>query len=213
MPDRIDALHDSVHRLAGVIAALDDRALERSAYPTEWTVADVLSHVGSGAVILQRRLDDALSGTPTPDDAAQAVWDAWNAKAPAEQAADCAVTDRALLERIESLGADDRARVRVELGPMALDLDGFVAMRLNEHALHLWDIEVASDPTATVAPTSVPWVVDNLAMWAGFTGRPAPEGGTVVVATTDPQRRITLTLGPDRVAYAARGPRRLRRRR
>ena len=89
------------------------------------------------------------------------------------------------------------------MGPMEFDLDGFVALRLNEHALHLWDVEVTFDPTATVAPTSVPWVVDNLAMFAGFTGRPAADARTVLVATTEPVRRITLTLGPDRVGVAA----------
>ena len=37
-------------------------AARSRAYPSEWTIADVLSHVGSGAVIMQRRLDDSLAG-------------------------------------------------------------------------------------------------------------------------------------------------------
>ena len=40
----------------------------------------MLSHLGSGAVIMQRRLDDVLAGRAMPDDAAAAVWDSWNAK-------------------------------------------------------------------------------------------------------------------------------------
>ena len=63
--------------------------------PTEWTVADVLSHLGSGAEILGRRLEDSLAGVDTPDDAAPAVWDVWNAKTPDAQAADALVADRA----------------------------------------------------------------------------------------------------------------------
>ena len=37
-----------------------------SAYPSEWTIADTLSHVGSGAVIFLRLVDDALAGVETP---------------------------------------------------------------------------------------------------------------------------------------------------
>ena len=64
------ALQASSDRLQRLVAPLDDAQLERRAYPTEWTVADVLSHVGSSAVILQRRLDDALLDRATPDEAA-----------------------------------------------------------------------------------------------------------------------------------------------
>lgn len=64
------ALQASTDRLQRLVAPLDDAQLERRVYPTEWTVADVLSHVGSSAVILQRRLDDALLDRATPDEAA-----------------------------------------------------------------------------------------------------------------------------------------------
>jgi hypothetical protein len=57
-------------------------------YPSEWSVADVLSHLGSGAVITHRRLEDALAGRKTPDDFALGVWDEWNAKGPLAQRAD-----------------------------------------------------------------------------------------------------------------------------
>ena len=36
-------------------AAGDGRQLDEPAYPSEWSIADVLSHIGSGAVIMQRR--------------------------------------------------------------------------------------------------------------------------------------------------------------
>ena len=49
---------------------------------------------------------------------------------------------------------------------MEFDFDGFVGLRLNEHALHLWDVEVALDPAATVAAGSVDAMVDNLGMFA-----------------------------------------------
>jgi len=204
--DALDALTGSVDRLHALVDGLDPDQLTASAYPTEWSVADVLSHLGSGAVILLRRLDDTLAGTPTPDDAAPAVWDTWNAKVPEAQAADALVADRALLDRVLGLTADERNRFEFAMGPMTFDLDGFIGLRLNEHALHLWDIEVAFDPTATVAAGSVASVVDNLQMFTRFTGTPTGTPGSVEVTTSDPQRSFVIVLGPDEVSISASDP-------
>jgi len=206
MTDTLSTLAASVDRLAALVTGLDDAQLELSAYPTEWTIADVLSHLGSGAVILHRRLEDTLTGAATPDDAAPAVWDEWNAKSTRAQADDALVADRALLDRLETVTAEERDRFRFAMGPMTMDFDGFVALRLNEHALHLWDIEVALDPEATMAADSVARVVDNLQMFAGFTGRPTDGPRVVTVGTTDPSRAVRITLGPDRVAVAEADP-------
>jgi len=65
-----------------VVGGPDATQLARSANPTGWTIADDLSRLGPGTVILEGRLDDGLAGVTTPDDAAQTVWDEWNAKAP-----------------------------------------------------------------------------------------------------------------------------------
>ncbi|MGA2836392.1 MAG: maleylpyruvate isomerase family mycothiol-dependent enzyme [Acidimicrobiales bacterium] len=203
MTDRLEALRNSVDRLHAVVDGLDPARLGDPAYPTEWTVADVLSHLGSGAVILRRRLDDTLAGVETPDDAAQAVWDVWNGKSPEAQAADALVSDRDLLDRLLGLTGAERDRFRFAMGPMTFDLDGFVGLRLNEHALHLWDIEVTFDPAATVAPEAVDCIVDNLQMFARFTGRPLDRARTIMVATTGPERTIAVVLGPDEVALSA----------
>ena len=202
MTDILDALTASVDRLHTVVGGLDASQLSGPAYPTEWSVADVLSHLGSGAVILLRRLDDTLAGRPTPDDAAQAVWDAWNAKGPEAQAGDALVADRALLDRLRGLTETERLEFEFAMGPMRFDFDGFAGLRLNEHALHLWDIEVALDPTATVAPGSVAAVVDNLQMITRFTGKPTGTPDSVRVATSDPTRSFVIVLGPDEVAIS-----------
>lgn len=71
----LTALRSSVARLHDLAAGLDEEELTGRAYPSEWSVADVLSHLGSGAVITRRRLDDTLTGSETPDDFAPVVWD------------------------------------------------------------------------------------------------------------------------------------------
>ena len=117
MSDSLTALHASVDRLAALVAPSSRRHSTTSAYPTEWTIADTLSHLGSGAVIFLRLLDDALAGRETPGDAFPAVWDEWNAKSPTDQAADAVVADRALLDRLEGLDAGDRAGSMSPSGP------------------------------------------------------------------------------------------------
>ena len=88
------------------------------------------------------------------------------------------------------------------LGPLEVDFDGFVGLRLNEHLVHTWDVEVADDPTATLLPVPVPFVLDSLAPLVRWTGR--PEGSdTIRVHTDDPRRDLTVSLGPDTVTLTS----------
>jgi hypothetical protein len=178
---------------------MSEEELTAGAYPTEWTVAQVLSHLGSGAVITQRRLEDALAGQDTPDDFAPGVWDTWNAKGPVAQRDDALAADAALLARIEAVPPDERNTFASAMGPMTLGFAQFVGMRLNEHAFHTWDIEVVADPAATI-PAPVAALVDNLQRVARFTGKPTGDTTTITVATTDPERGFTVELTPGGVA-------------
>jgi len=198
---QVAALRSSVARLREVVSRLEDADLTRRAYPTEWTIADVLSHLGSGAIITQRRLEDVLAGVATPDDFAPGVWDEWNAKTPVAQRDDALAADAALLARIEAVTSEEAGARTFAMGPMTLDFTGFVGMRLNEHALHVWDIEVVDDPAATLPRQSAEVVVDNLGLVARFTGRPTGDTTTITVATTDPRRVFTVALEPDAVTF------------
>jgi uncharacterized protein (TIGR03083 family) len=197
----VDALRSSVERLRDLAAPMSEEELTAGAYPTEWTVAQVLSHLGSGAVIMQRRLDDALAGQDTPDDFAPGVWDSWNAKGPVAQRDDALAADAALLARIEAVPPDERNTFTSAMGPMTLGFAPFVGMRLNEHAFHTWDIEVVADPAATIPVPVAALVVDNLELVARFTGKPTGDTPTTItVATTAPERGFTVELIPDGVA-------------
>ena len=182
---RLDALRRSVERLQTIAQDLTDDELVGQAYPSEWTIADVLSHLGSGAVISQRRLAHVLAGTDTPDDFAQGVWDDWNAKTPAAQRTDALAADAAFLDALEALTPDQRDRFEFSMGPIAVDFDGYVGLRLNEHALHTWDIDVAMDPTATIPTDIANQVAGNLDLIARFTAKPTGDTQTVTVVTSD----------------------------
>jgi uncharacterized protein (TIGR03083 family) len=198
-----NALRFSVASLHDLAAPLTEQQLTGGAYPTEWTVAQVLSHLGSAAVITQRRLEDALAGRETPDDFAPSVWDTWNAKSPVAQRDDALAADAALLARLEAVAPDDRDRFSSAMGPMTLDFTQFVGMRLNEHAFHTWDIEVVGDPEATLPEQVAALVIDNLELIARFTAKPTGETASIMVATTDPARGFTIDLTPETVSFKA----------
>lgn len=197
----VAALRSSVARLREVAASLGDADLTRRAYPSEWTTADVLSHLGSGAVITQRRLEDVLAGVPAPDDFAPGVWAEWNAKGPVAQRDDALAADAALLARLEAVTPEEAGSLTFTMGPMTLDFAAFVGMRLNEHALHVWDVEVVDDPSATLPRQAAEQVVDNLGLIARFTGRPTGDSATITVATTEPARVFTVALEPGSVTF------------
>ena len=102
----------------------------------------------------------------------QSVWDEWNAKSPSDQAAGVLVADQEFLASVEALTpAEQRASVQFPFGPMTLGLADALGMRLNEHALHTWDVEVALDPTAVLSEQSAAVILGSLPMIARFAGK------------------------------------------
>ncbi|HEX3332739.1 MAG TPA: maleylpyruvate isomerase family mycothiol-dependent enzyme [Acidimicrobiales bacterium] len=189
----IGPLRASVARLHGLVGGFDDGQLEGPSYDSDWTVADVLSHLGSGAVLMERRLDDARSGVESTIDP-QPVWDEWNAKTPRAKADDALTEDERLLRSIASLTESQWEELTFNFGPVTVGVEAAVALRLNEHAFHTWDIEVMSDKGATLPPDAVAVVVDNLGFIARFTAKPAGGEREVWVRTTDPERHFTVRL-------------------
>jgi uncharacterized protein (TIGR03083 family) len=203
MADPLVALQLSVSRLAALLDTLSEDQLTAPAYPAQWSVAQVLSHLGSAAVIFGDRLRAALSGTPSPDGIAEGVWDEWNAKSPVAQARDARSADADYLAALKAVDASARESVVVELGPLRMDFRGFVQIRLNEHALHSWDVAVSVDPAATVAAESVEFVIDQVQMIAAWTAKPSGEPGVIAIRTVGPDRGFTVTTSGDGVQLAA----------
>ena len=206
MSEVVKALSSSVSRLHDMVVKMDDAALVAPSYDTEWTNANVLSHIGSGAVIMGRRLEDVAAGRDTPEDFNQSVWDEWNAKSPRDQADTALVTDARFLDIAERMSEDERGRVKVSMGPRALDFDSFIGLRLNEHALHTWDIEVMGDASLGLTDEVAAQVIDRLEMIARFTAKPTGSERVVTVRTSAPERLFTVSLSADRVDFVAGAP-------
>ena len=189
----IGALRHSHDRLQAIVEPLDLGQLEQPSYASKWSIAQVLSHLGSGAEIFGLWLNAALTGEEPPgQEAFGPIWDAWNARSPQAQTADGLRADQVLLERLESLDADQLAGLRLQIFGMDLDAAGFARMRLGEHAVHTWDVAVALDPAATVSPDAVGLLVDTIAPLIGRVGKTDGVERRLRVSTTDPERDFIL---------------------
>jgi uncharacterized protein (TIGR03083 family) len=195
--DWLSAIRHSQDRMSALAGELTgDRARLRS-YADEWSVAQVFSHLGSQAEIFDLFLTAGLEGTEPPGgDVFTPIWDRWNALPPPAQIADGVAANEKLLARLEGLTPAQQDSFALSMFGRDLDIAGLAGLRLGEHALHTWDIAVAVDPAATLAPDAVALLIDTLPGTAAQAGTPVPDGGTVTVATTDPARRFELTLDP-----------------
>lgn len=191
------ALRHSHERLVSVAGPLSPDQLEQRSYASEWSIAQVLSHLGSQAEIFAQFLAAGLAGQDPPGpETFGPIWAVWNAKTPHAQASDALRADQATLEQFESLDDDQRARLRLQVFGMDLDVTGLARMRLSEHAVHTWDVAVAIDPDATIEPDAVALLMDMLSQFVDRAAKPDGKVRRVRVVTTDPQRSFVLETGP-----------------
>jgi uncharacterized protein (TIGR03083 family) len=199
----IHALRNSHDSLQAGVGPLDAAQLEQTSYASEWSIAQVLSHLGSQAEIFGLFLDAGLTGQDPPGmDAFGPIWDVWNAKSPQDQASDALRADEATLERFESMDAAEQARLHLKAFGMDVGTTTLAQMRLGEHALHTWDVLVALDPAATVTPDAVALLIDSLGQLVGRTAKADGKPRKVRVTTTDPERHFILETG-DSVSLVA----------
>ncbi|MDQ1723574.1 MAG: hypothetical protein QOG52_602 [Frankiaceae bacterium] len=193
----IDALTVSHDRLSALVADLDADTVRESSYAKKWTIADVLSHLGSGAEHNALMLAAAVTHSPAPGlEEMQPIWDRWNAKTPDEQLADVVPADAASLAQAVSYSPQERAAARVEFVGMDFDFAATVGMRLAEHAVHTWDIAVMREPGAVVRADAVQLIIDNTILrTAGWAAKPQGLTFTLAIHTTHPARDFTLTVG------------------
>jgi len=192
----IAAVRGSHERLASLVQPLGADQVRGPSYCSDWTIAQVLSHLGSGAEIALMMLPAALGEAEPPGGGAFApVWDVWNAKSPDQQAADGLAADEKNVVSLEQLSDAELAKIRFPFIGMELDAVGLIRLRLGEHALHTWDVAVSSDPAAVVAPDAVALLIDNVpAFIAPRLGKPQGEELRYRIITTGPDRDYLLTV-------------------
>jgi uncharacterized protein (TIGR03083 family) len=202
----VEALRASHDHLVDVVGSLSPDEVAGPSYCSEWSTAQVLSHLGSGAEIGVLNLEAALAGTPSPRDRYQGIWDVWNAKSPAAMAADALVSDEVHVATLETL--DDVALDSLTLSMMGRELDAsaIVAMRLFEHALHTWDIEVMRDPAAEIQAGAAELLVGRVGDRVGRAAKgekPAKRPVYLQVETSVPSASYGLSIEDEAVALSS----------
>ncbi|WP_206796527.1 maleylpyruvate isomerase family mycothiol-dependent enzyme [Amycolatopsis sp. MtRt-6] len=169
------AEHDT---LDGLVRTLTDEQLAAPSGAADWTVAQVLSHLGSGAEIGRAPLARAAGETVAAEDN-KTIWARWDASAPRAQAEGFREHNARWLAMVEALTPEQRSSLTVDLGflPEPVPLVTALGMRLSEVANHSWDVRVAFDPDARVDAGSAAVLVDLLTgpvgFMLGFLGKPA----------------------------------------
>lgn len=192
----VEAVRHSHDRLAGLVAGLSPDDLRRPSACSDWTVAQVLSHLGSQGEIFSLFVDAGVTGgDPPSQDAFGPIWDRWNNRSPEDQAVDSVKANENLVTRLEALDRATLEAFRLEMFGMTLDAAGLLKMRLSEHALHSWDVAVAFDDTAEVAGESVDLLIGSVGETAARSGKAPGQPLDAAVITTGPDHRFRLHTG------------------
>jgi hypothetical protein len=122
------------------------------------------------------------------------IWEEWNTKSPDDQARDGVEADGALMAAIEALDTQQREDWELDLFGMHPDFAGLLTMRLSEHSVHTWDVVVALDPQAVLAPDAVDLLIDTLERLVARVGKPLDQQLVIGVETDAPSRNFVLTV-------------------
>jgi uncharacterized protein (TIGR03083 family) len=186
----IAELRANQERLRAVVEGLTEDQLQARSGAESWTVADVLSHLGSGAELQWYQVAAAV-GDDSERPENQSVWDRWNAMSPQEQASSFVAADERLVSFYEQLTAEQRSSITVDLGflPAPVPLDTPLAMRLSEQTLHGWDARVGVDPTAVLTDEAARLLlqhhVESMSFLLGFAGKADAVAEPVRLAVDD----------------------------
>lgn len=204
LADQVIAVLRSGHDdLSTYAEALPEKELSGPSGAAEWSVAQVLSHLGSGAEINLGNLERA--GAKPPEGFNQSVWARWDAMTPAEQRAGFLASNRRLVEAYEALDDDERASRRIDVGfmPAPLSVAESGRLRLTEFAFHDWDVRAAARPETTLAAEAVPLLLESVPSLLGWIARPDGTKAVLAVDLSDAGVSYGLTLG-DQVSLGER---------
>ena len=197
----ISALRTGSDHLAAQVRSLTPAQLTGPSGAADWTVAQVLSHLGSGAEIGRAALDASLNSSSAPlGDFNRSVWARWDAMSPEDQAAGFLTANESFVAYYEAIDDATRNTASVEMRrlPERIDLATHAGFRLNELTLHSWDVRVVQDPHATLAPEAVEPLLRLLPYLIGWLGKPSatlPVGNLLAaVHTSAPDTDFGLSI-------------------
>jgi uncharacterized protein (TIGR03083 family) len=203
----LEALHSSSRRLRAVVDDLPDDVLSRPSFTGGWSIAQVLSHLGSAAEISTTVVERGIAGDtsgPTPEQL-RPVWQRWDALSGPAQREAWQSADARHLRLLDSLDERQHESVQVPYFSGLLSVPVYAGYRLSEQSVHAWDVEVALDPAAQIPANEVALLWERLDMVAtrfrdGDTLAKL-QPAQVAVELTDPRRTLCLSLNAELHLY------------
>jgi uncharacterized protein (TIGR03083 family) len=203
---RIRALHDEL--VARATSATDEE-LARASGATQWSVAEVLAHLGSQAEIASAGLPALLSGGEAPgQEFNESVWARWNAMGDRAKAESFIEHSNAVVAAVEAVPDRDERTVKLAFLPFPLPFAAVMGMRLNEYALHGWDVRQGLDADARIDDASAELMAQHLgggmSFMLGFIGKADQLAEPAVVQVADLRVVIAeaVTIDPSAIPTA-----------
>lgn len=161
----VGALRAEHNALAAAVRDLGDDELAQTSGAESWTVAQVLSHLGSGSELLLDEVARARGTSPPPPQRVpRSVWARWDALAPSRQREEFLVREDELVALFEDLDPRELATLGIAApGFGTLSMTAFAGLRLYEVALHSWDARVAAAPGAALDADTASVLAEHLA--------------------------------------------------
>jgi uncharacterized protein (TIGR03083 family) len=171
---------------------------ERISYCPEWTVAQVFSHLGSGAEIGLAILKAGIKQEPGPDPVF--IWDRWNALQPSAMVSEFIDTNSRYLDALNTVAATEHDALLLPFHNFQIDFGTHLVFRLTEQAIHTWDIRVAFQADAEIDAETARVLVDTypVSLMGGFTNPQAAEQirpARILVQMVAPDRTMTIDIG------------------
>jgi uncharacterized protein (TIGR03083 family) len=189
-------------KLVAYLEALPPEGWTEQSAASEWKVYQAVSHIGSQPAIIGGMVKSGLRGEPemTQDDRL-AIWGRFDAMSPEEVFPAFKANNEAFIAMVDSLTDDELGSSMPWLGGSTAPVATVLAGRLNEQALHVWDIVWARDKSVTLTAAAVPDLLD-LNLTPGRLGsmvKPdaAPQlvGKTIQFLLSDPRVAVALKIG------------------
>ena len=168
-------------------------------------IAQVLSHLGSGAVIMRRRLEDIRAGTATPDDFAPVGVGRVERQDARAQADDALVADEAVLQALEAVDEGERARLTFSMGPLSPRLQRSSPACASTSTSSTAGTSRSSSTTPPACPpTPPPWWSTTSPSSRASAGGPTARSAPWPCGPPTPSAHVTLRLSADGVELTRR---------
>jgi uncharacterized protein (TIGR03086 family) len=185
-------LHPATRTLAELVASVDDAQLAAPTPCPDYTLGDLLDHIGGLALAFASaaRKEDGVNASPSPPGDRARLGDDWRERIP-----------RDLATLGDAWGNEAAWEGQTKIAGMEMPAAVVGTVGLNEVVTHGWDLARATGQPFTADPATVGGCLEFIAPMSqpGAEGNRAPAFGPVVAAPDDasPVDRLIAMNGRD----------------